>query len=66
MVGNFRSLKTNNLNFLKIFEKITKSVTSRKLQRMEQSYLEARFAIFENTLTVPNYRVENFRFLKKQ
>ena len=64
-VGNFRFLKTNNnLSFLKTFEKITKNFTSRKLQRIEQSYLEARFAIFESTLTGPNYRVGNFRFLK--
>ena len=37
---------------------------SRKLQGFEQSYLEARFAIHDSTLTVPNYRVGNFRFLK--
>ena len=64
-VGNFRFLKSNNnLNFLKNFEKITKNVISRKLQRIELSYLEARFAILESTLTGPNYRVGNFRFLK--
>ena len=63
-VGNFRFLKTNNLSFLKNFEKITKNVISRKLQRIEQSYLEARFAIFESTPTGPNYRVGNFRFLE--
>ena len=64
-VGNFRFLKTNNnLSFLKNFEKITKNVISRKLQRIEQSYLETRFAILESTLTGPNYRVGNFRFLK--
>ena len=65
-VGNFRFLKTNkNLSFQKNFEKITKNVISRKLQRIEHSYLEARFAIFEITLTGPNYRVGNFRFKKK-
>ena len=65
-VGNFRYLKNdNNISFLKkIFEKITKNVISRKLQRIEQSYLEARFTIFESTLTGPNYRVGNFRFSK--
>ena len=30
--------------------------------RIEQSYLEVRFAIFESTPTAPNYRVGNFRF----
>ena len=66
-VGNFRFLKTiNNLSFLKNFEKITKNVISRKLQRIEQSCLAARFAITESTLTGPNYRVGNFRFLKKK
>ena len=65
-VGNFRFLKTNNiLSFQKNFEKIIKNVISRKLQRIEQSYLEARFAIFEITLTGPNYRVENFSFCEK-
>ena len=65
-VGNFRFLKNNNnLRFLNIFEKKSqKNVISRKLQRIEQPYLEARFAIFESTLTGPNYRVGNFRFLK--
>ena len=64
-VGNFRFLKTINiLSFLKNFEKITKNVISQKLQRIEQSYLEARFAISESTPTGPNYRVGNFRFLK--
>ena len=65
-VGNFRFLKNNNLSFLKIFKRITKNVISRKLQRIEQSYLEERFAIFESTLTGRNYRVGNFRFLKKK
>ena len=64
-VGNFRFLKNNhNLRFLKIFEKITKNVISQKLQRFEQSYLKANFAILESTLTRPNYSVGNFRFLK--
>ena len=64
-VGNFRFLKKRtNSSFLKNFEKIAKNVISRKLQRIEQSYLEARFAIFESTPTGPNYRVGNFRFLK--
>ena len=62
-VGNFRFLKNyNNLNFLKIFEKITKNFISRKLQRIELSYFEARFAIFESTLTGPNSTVGIFRF----
>ena len=66
-VENFRFLKTNNnLSFLKNFEKITKNVISRKLQRIEQSYLEARFTIFEITLAGPNYTVENFRFCEKK
>ena len=66
-VGNFRFSKNhNNLSFLKIFEKITKNVISRKLPRIELSYLEARFAIFENNLTGPNYRVGNFRFCGKK
>ena len=64
-VGDIRFLKTyNNLSFLKTFEKITKNVISRKSQRIELSYLQARFAIFESSLTGPNYRVGNFRFLK--
>ena len=33
---------------------------SRKLQRFEQSKLEARFAIPESTLITPKYRVRNF------
>ena len=65
-VGNFRFCeKKININFLKIFEKITKNVKSRKLQGFGQSYLEARFAILDSTLTVPNYMVEKFRFFKK-
>ena len=51
--------------FGKLFEKITKNVISRKLQEFEQSYLEARLAILDSTLTVPIYGVGNFRFLKK-
>ena len=66
-VGNFRFLKTNNnSSFLKIFENITKNIISRKLQKIEQSYLEPRFAIFEITLTGPNHRVGNFRFCDKE
>ena len=44
-VGNFRYLKNdNNISFLKKnFEKIKKKKISRKLHRIEQSYLEARF-----------------------
>ena len=49
---------------MEIFEKITKNIISRKLQGFEQSYFEARFAILDSTLTVPKYRVRNFRFLK--
>ena len=64
-VGNFRFSKNhNNLSFLKIFEKITKNVIYRKLQGFEHSQLKARFAILDSTLTVPNYRVGNFRFIK--
>ena len=45
-LGNFRFLKNhNNLSFLKIFEKITKNVISRKLQGFEQSFMEAGFVI---------------------
>ena len=62
-VGNFRFLKTINiLSFLKKFEKITENVISQKLKRIEQSYLEARFAIFESTPTGPNYRAGNSHF----
>ena len=65
-VGNFRFLKNRiNSSFLKNFEKIAKNVISRKLQRLEQWYLEARFAVLERTLTGPNYRVGNFRFLNR-
>ena len=64
-VGIFRFLKNNNnLRFSKIFEKFTKNVISRKLQGFEQSYLEARFAILESTLSGPKYRVGKFRFIK--
>ena len=42
--------------------KITKNVIFRKLKRIEQSYLEARFAILASTLIGPNYRVENLEF----
>ena len=35
-----------------------------KYKKNEQSYLEARFAIFESTLTGPNYR--NFRYCGKK
>ena len=66
-VGNFRCLKNiSNLSFLKYYEKITKNVISRKLQKIEHSYLEARVAILEITLTGPNNRVGNFRFCKKK
>ena len=66
-IGKFRFLKINNsLRFLKIFEKTLKNIISRKLQKTEQSYLEARFAIFESTPTGPNYRVENSRFGEKK
>ena len=54
---NFKKFK-----FSENFEKITKNVISRKLQKIEESYLEARFATFDSTLTVPNYRFVNFRF----
>ena len=47
---------------MKIFEKITKNMISRKLQRVEQSYLEARFAILDSSLTVPNNKVRNDKF----
>ena len=61
--GNFRLKKNyNNLSFLK---KSQKNVISQKLQRIEQSYSEARFAIFESTLTGPNYGAGNFRFCGK-
>ena len=63
-VGNFRIKKKFKFSE-KIFEKITKTVISRKVQRIEQSYLEARFAIFKITLKGPNYRVGNFKFCKK-
>ena len=66
-IGIFRFLKINhNFSFLKTFEKITKNVISRKLQRIEQSYLEARFAILEITLTGPNYRAGISDFTEKK
>ena len=56
-VGNFRFLKNrNNSSFLKNFE-VAKNVISQKLQKIEQSYLEARFAIFVSTPTGPKYRL---------
>ena len=48
-----------------MFEKITKNVISRKLQRFEQSHLEARLATPWSTLTIPNYRVGTSKFEKK-
>ena len=36
-----------------------------KIQRFKQSHLEATFATPDSTLTVPNYRVRGFQFLKK-
>ena len=64
-VGNFMFCKLFCCSkFLKVFEKITKNVISRKLQGFEQLYLEARFAMLESTLRGPNYRVGNLRFLE--
>ena len=55
-------------NFLKsiskIFEKIIKNVTSRKLKALEQSYLEAKIATPESSLTISNYRIESFKVLE--
>ena len=42
-----------------IFEKIKESAISQKLQKIEHSYLGARFATPESTLTAPNFRVRN-------
>ena len=36
-------------------KKITKNVISRKLQRIEQSYLEAKFATTGSTIEEPQY-----------
>ena len=62
MGSEFQILKTKKKSsFMKIFEKITKkNVLPRKLQGLESSHLEARFAILESTLTATNYRFENF------
>ena len=57
--------KKINIIFLKTLKKITKNVASQKLQRFEQSYLDARFATVESTLTGTKYRVGNFRFWGK-
>ena len=62
-ISNFE--KKMNILFLKTLKKITKNVTSQKLQRFEQSYLDARFATVESTLTGTKYRVGNFRFWEK-
>ena len=43
-------------------EKIIKNATSRKPKGFEQSYLDARFATPECTLTVPHDRVEKLKF----
>ena len=48
------------------FWKNHKNVISRKLEKTEQSKLEAGVAILEITLTGPNYRVGYFRFCKKK
>ena len=48
--------------FLKISEKIIKNVISRKLQGFEQSYLEAKIATPESTLTEPHRRDGNIKF----
>ena len=46
-------------------KKSQKNVISRKLQGFEQSYLKARFATPESTLTAPCYRVKKFKFEQK-
>ena len=51
-----------HLIFLKISEKIIKNVISRKLQGFEQSYLEAKIATPESTLTEPHHRDGNINF----
>ena len=48
---------------MKILKK-SEETSNLENSRIEQSYLEARIATFESTLTGPNYRVGNFRFLK--
>ena len=52
----------SHLSVLKISEKIIKNVVSRQLQGFEQSYLVAKFATLESTLTEPHYRGDNFKF----
>ena len=48
--------------FWKKRKKIIKNAISRKPKRFEQSYLDARFATPEFTLTAPHYRVEKLKF----
>ena len=62
----FQVLKIYKFRFSEIFEKIPKNDTSRKLQRFEQSNLEARFATPMNTQTAPNNRVRNFKQKKNK
>ena len=61
-VRNFKLWKKNNLIFMSFLKKITKNVISGKLQKFEQSYLEANFATPESTLTEPHYTDNNFKF----
>ena len=63
-VGNFKFSETSNLSFLKkpFFEKITKNVISRKLQKLEQSDLESKIEINGKTLRELHCRYENFKF----
>ena len=44
------------------FNKTIQNDISRKLPKLEQSYLEAKLATPESTLTAPNYRVRYFKF----
>ena len=63
-VGNFKKYIYIKCKFSEsFFEKIEKkNVLSRKLQKIEQSNLKARFANTKNTLTAPLYKEGGFIF----
>ena len=64
----FEILKKKNFVhvFESFFEKITKNVISRKLERFEPSHLETRFATSESTLIAPNYRLRIWNIEEKK
>ena len=62
-VEYFKFWKKNKYKFSEnFFEKNTENVISQKLQGLEQSYFETKFATPGKTLTEPHYRDENFKF----